>query len=80
VPIAAIRGSLAGLPLTAGLDYLSFGSMQELAHGVAAVIDDLERLNSLQQGAYEKCDTAFDWNDRGRALCNAIRQAIDREG
>jgi polysaccharide biosynthesis protein PslH len=79
VPIAAIRGSMAGLPLTPGLDYLSFGSMQELARGVAAVIDNLERLNSLQQAAYQKCVTAFDWGDRGQALYDAIRQAVDRQ-
>jgi len=57
---------MVGLSLTQGLDYLCFESMRELAQGVAAVIDDIERLNSLQQSAYEKCDTAFDWSDRGR--------------
>jgi glycosyltransferase involved in cell wall biosynthesis len=78
VPIAAITGSIAGLPMTPGLDYLSYGSMRELAQGVASVIDDLERLNSMQQAAYEKCNIGFDWSDRGRALCNAIRQAVNR--
>jgi polysaccharide biosynthesis protein PslH len=79
VPIAAIRGSMAGLPLTEGLDYLSFESMRELAQGVAAVIDDLERLNCIQQAAYEKCNTRFDWSERGRTLCNAIREATGRQ-
>jgi polysaccharide biosynthesis protein PslH len=74
VPIAAIRGSVAGLPLAPGLHYLSFESMRDLARGVIAVIDDIERLNSLQQAAYEKCDTGFDWADRGRTLGNVIRQ------
>ena len=78
VPIAAIRGSMAGLPLTQGLDYLSFESMRELAQGVAAVIDDFERLNSLQQDAYEKCENGFDWSDRGRTLFDAIQQALNR--
>jgi hypothetical protein len=79
VPIAAIRGSIASLPLTPGLHYLSFESMRELAQGVAAVIDDIERLNSLQQAAYEKCSTGFDWSDRGQTLSNAIRQAVNRK-
>jgi glycosyltransferase involved in cell wall biosynthesis len=79
VPIAAIRGSIAGLPLTPGLDYLSFESIRELAHGVAAVIDNTERLNSLQRAAYEKCKSGFDWSDRGRTLCNAILQAMNRK-
>ena len=80
MPIAAIKGSIAGLPLTPGLDYLSFQSMRELAQGAAAVIDDIARLNSLQQAAYAKCNTGFDWSDRGRTLCNVIRQAVNRQG
>jgi polysaccharide biosynthesis protein PslH len=79
VPIAAIRGGIAGLPLTQGLHYLYYESMRELARGVAAMIDDIDRLNALQQAAYEKCNTAFDWSDRGRTLCNAIRQAVNRQ-
>ena len=78
VPIAAIKGSMAGSPLTQGVDYLSFESMQELAQGVVAVIDDIERLNSMQQSAFEKCNTGFDWSDRGRTLHDAIWQAVDR--
>jgi polysaccharide biosynthesis protein PslH len=79
VPIAAIRGSMTGFPLTQGLDYLSFESMRELAQGVAAVIDDTERLNSMQQAAYEKCNAGFDWSDRGRTLYDSIRQAVNRQ-
>jgi hypothetical protein len=79
LPIAAIKDSMTGLPMIPGLDYLSFESMRELAHGVAAVIDDIERLNSLQRAAYEKCDSGVDWSDRGRTLCNAVREAIDRQ-
>ena len=79
VPIAAIRGSIAGLPLTPGLHYLSYKSMRELAQGIAAVIDDLARLNSMQQAAYERCNAYFDWSDRGRILCNAIRRAENQQ-
>jgi glycosyltransferase involved in cell wall biosynthesis len=79
VPIAAIRGSIAGLPLTPGLHYLSFPTMRELAQGVAAVIDDIGRLNSLQQAAYERCAAAFDWSDRGQTLYNSIRRAVSRK-
>jgi polysaccharide biosynthesis protein PslH len=79
VPIAAIKGSIAGLPLTPEVDYLSFESMQELAQGIAAVIDDTGRLNSLQQAAYKKCESGFDWSDRGRTLRDAIRQTMSRK-
>jgi hypothetical protein len=79
VPIATIRGGIAGLPLTPGLDYLSFASVRELAQGVVALIDDIQRLNSLQQAAYEKCKSGFDWSDRGRTLCSAIQKAVNRQ-
>jgi polysaccharide biosynthesis protein PslH len=79
VPIAALKGSIAGLPVTPEVDYLSFESMQDLAQGVAAVIDDIAQLNSLQHAAYKKCESGFDWSDRGRTLCNAIRQAMSRK-
>ena len=74
--IAVLRSGIAGLTL--GLHYLSFEAMREHAQDVAAVIDDIERLNSLQQAAYEKCESGFDWSDRGRSLYNAIRQAMNR--
>jgi hypothetical protein len=65
------------LPLTPSQHYLSFESMRELAQGVAAVLEDIELLNSLQQAAYEQCKAAFDWNDRGRTLRKAIKQAVN---
>jgi hypothetical protein len=52
VPIAAIKGGIAGLPLTPDVHYLSFESMRELANGVATIIDDIARLNTLQQAEY----------------------------
>jgi hypothetical protein len=53
--------------------------MREPAQGVASVIDDIERLNSLQQAAYEKCKSRFDWSDRGRTLYEAMQQALNRQ-
>src|SRR5262249_519668 len=76
VPIAAIKGGIAGLPLTPDGHFLSFGSMRELANGVAMVIDDLARLNTLQEAAYKECESGFDWSVRGRTLLNAIRKAV----
>jgi hypothetical protein len=54
-----------------------FGSSRK---AFAAVIDDIEWLNSMQQAAaYEKCESGFDWSDRGQTLRNAIRQAVNRQ-
>jgi polysaccharide biosynthesis protein PslH len=79
-PIAAIRNSMAGLPLIRGLHYLSYESMRELAEGVAAAVDDLHQLNFMQHAAYEECKNAFDWSDRGRTLCDALVQTVSRQG
>ena len=79
VPIAAIRGSMAGVALTEGSDYLCFNLMRELANGVAAAIDDIERLNSMQQAAYKRCASGFDWSNRGQSLRDAIEQAVKRK-
>jgi glycosyltransferase involved in cell wall biosynthesis len=79
VPIAAITGSIASLPLIPGRHYLSFDSMPQLAQGVADVIDDIERLNCLQRAAYGKCAAGFDWSDRGRILSDAIQEAVNQK-
>jgi polysaccharide biosynthesis protein PslH len=79
VPMAAIRGSVAGLPLTDDQEYLSFASIDELAQGVTAVIDDLERLNQLQEAAFAKCRAVFDWSERGSTLLAAIQAVESRQ-
>jgi glycosyltransferase involved in cell wall biosynthesis len=78
VPIAALSGSIAGLPLSPDRDYLAFKTLAELAHGIVAVIDDIERLNALHDVAYTRCRDAFDWSERGRTLLDAIRHALQQ--
>jgi hypothetical protein len=78
-PIAATSCGIACLPLTPGLHYILFDSVQELAEDVAAVIDDIARLNSMQLVAHGQCDTGFDWSERDRTLRNAILQAVNQQ-
>jgi hypothetical protein len=59
VGTAVPRSGISGLTLT--LHYLSFECMREPAQGVAAVIDYIDRLNSMQQAAYEKCQERLRW-------------------
>jgi glycosyltransferase involved in cell wall biosynthesis len=79
LPIAAIHGSFVGVPLAPNIDYLSFATASELAQGVVAAIDDLDRLNALQEAAYAKCSTAFDWAESSRSLYKAMRDAANRQ-
>jgi hypothetical protein len=72
VPIAALAGSIAGLPLEPGTDMLSFTSAAELSRGIVDVIDDLTRLNALQEHAFLRCAGLFDWSERGRQVVDEV--------
>ena len=74
VPMAVLEGSAAGLPLEPGEAYLRFDGMDALADGVLGVLDDLPRLNDLQERAYRSAEAAFDWEARGRALRDALAE------
>jgi polysaccharide biosynthesis protein PslH len=76
VPVAVLAGSMAGMPLRAGESMLEFADDRELALGALAVLDDLPRLEALQETAYEACAAAFDWKQRGVALHAAIAEMM----
>jgi glycosyltransferase involved in cell wall biosynthesis len=65
LPVAALEGSVAGTPLRAPDTLLSFATMEDLARGAVAVLDDLPLLNRLQEQAYAACVDRFDWRQRG---------------
>jgi hypothetical protein len=75
VPMLVQAGSVTGLPLADGQGLLEFPGMEELVGGALAVMDDFEQLNRLQNSAYDYCDTAFDWAERGDRFCAALRDA-----
>lgn len=72
LPILALNGSVAGVPLRHNEGILLFDGHEALARGVLSVMDDLELLNRLQNDAYASCRTQFDWGCRGRQLYSAI--------
>ncbi len=72
VPIAALEGSTAGVPLLQGKSILTFPTMDALVDGSLAVLDDFPRLNQLQDSAFDACSGRFDWEERGRTLATAI--------
>jgi len=72
VPIAALDGSIEGMPLQPGSDLLVFDDARALAEGVVAAIDDAERLNALQDHAFEQCRGGFDWTSRGEQFAHAL--------
>jgi glycosyltransferase involved in cell wall biosynthesis len=72
IPVFALSGSFAGVPLIHNDSVMLFPDHAALAHGVLEAIDDVERLNRLQDRAYMACRDRFDWASRGRQILSAI--------
>jgi len=72
MPILAINGSAAGVPLNNDESILLFPGQNELANGVIRSIDNFDKLNQLQNAAYSACCDQFDWRSRGERLASAI--------
>jgi glycosyl transferase family 1 len=81
VPVAAVDESVSGMgmPLIPGESILTYPDMLALSHGVLGALDDVERLNRLQQNAFVRCLGQFDWQSRGlRLLSEMSRLAAAR--
>lgn len=72
MPILALQGSIAGVPLRQDESVLLYSSQETLAAGVARMIDDVAQLNRMQDAAFAACRGAFDWASRGRQLVAAV--------
>ncbi|HEY6983532.1 glycosyltransferase [Reyranella sp.] len=72
IPVFALSGSFAGVPLIHNDSVMLFPNHAALAHGVMEAIDDVERLNRLQERAFAACRDRFDWASRGRQILSAI--------
>ncbi len=72
MPILALRGSVAGVPLRDGDSILLYSDQEALATGVVQAIDELGRLNHIQDAAFSACADQFDWSSRGRQLVEAL--------
>lgn len=75
VPILALQDSFAGVPVQAGHSVLLFPDHAALARGMVAALDDVDRLNRLQESAFAACRDQFHWRCRGEALRAAILDA-----
>ncbi len=72
LPIAALSGSIAGTPLRDRESALFFADQASLAQGVIDAMDDVDKLNALQDQAFAVCRDAFDWGARGQSLLRWI--------
>lgn len=75
LPIAALNGSVSGVPLQAPDSILTYETPGDLAHGVVSAIDDLPLLNNVQDRAYRACAGEFDWDQRGQRFIDEVAAA-----
>ncbi|QUD86034.1 glycosyltransferase family protein [Phenylobacterium montanum] len=73
-PMLAVHKALAGMGFTAGVHFVGVETVDDMAKAIPALIDDFDTLNAVQAAAYEHCDKAYDWADRGRTLHAFIQQ------
>ncbi len=72
IPVFALSGSFAGMPLIHADSVMLFPDHEALARGVLQAIDEVDFLNHLQERAYASCSGRFDWASRGRQILSAI--------
>jgi polysaccharide biosynthesis protein PslH len=72
IPILALRGSVAGVPLRDEESILLFPDQEALALGISRAIDDVGHLDQMQNAAFDACRHVFDWQNRGVQLLAAV--------
>jgi glycosyltransferase involved in cell wall biosynthesis len=72
MPILALDGSFAGVPLRHRESVILYPDHQALAHGALQAMDDLTLLNRMQDRAFDSCREQFDWATRGQHLLSAM--------
>lgn len=72
LPVAALRGSFEGVPEAVMDHCLLAGDGAELARQIVGVIDDLPRLNAMQEGSFEAASRFFDWGKNGRQFLEVL--------
>lgn len=80
LPIFAMQGAVPGLPLQQGRSIFLFSDHRKLAEGIVALIDDIDRLNEVQNNAFILCRDQFDWAKIGEELVAAISRTTTRNG
>lgn len=72
VPVAALAGTMPGMPLRDADDAVICPDFEALARRVIDVIDDFTVLNRMQARAYQACRSVFDLAAGGRSLLSAV--------
>jgi len=80
MPMLGIAGGVPGVPLEHGNGILLYPDHRSLTEGAIRTIDDIGRLNQLQDEACRACEGHFDWPTIGAGLWTAISEAVPKAG
>jgi glycosyltransferase involved in cell wall biosynthesis len=72
VPICGLQHALEGLPEGVLNNVVATNDMPQLIEAVVSVIDDVERLDRLQNGAFQEIEHAFSWDANGKFLLSSL--------
>jgi len=75
-PVAALRGSFEGIPESVARHFLVAPDAEKLVAAIVAAIDDLPRLNAMQEAALVAAEGQFDWPENGRRFVAAAHAAL----
>jgi polysaccharide biosynthesis protein PslH len=77
VPMVAVRGALAGMGFTPGENYVEAPDLDSMIDEARGIVNDFDRLNQIQEAAFQHCQGQFEWRQRGAAL-HAFAQQLNR--
>jgi hypothetical protein len=77
LPMAALQGTVAGLPLRSGRDYVEEPDEASLARRSLALMDDLDALNAMQDSSFSACEHMVGWGGAGTRFAAALRAVPD---
>ncbi len=80
MPMLGIAGGVPGVPLEHNNGILLFPDHRSLTEGVLRTIDNIERLNQLQEEARRASEGRFDWPTIGADLWTAISESMPKAG
>jgi glycosyltransferase involved in cell wall biosynthesis len=72
LPVATLADAAAGLPQQLRAEMIQADGLAALASAIVDAIDSTERLDSMQQRAFEAAGSLFQWRDRGAHLRAAL--------
>jgi polysaccharide biosynthesis protein PslH len=73
VPVAAVEAALNGIPKQLKIEFVVESSIAKLLTTIVAVMDDVDRLDLMQNRAFELAEDLFDWDANGRRLLETLK-------